>query len=67
MIKEQLPHDHNHTHTRYPRTLEETFPNHLNYTIYEPHDLYAVDEDDSLILAIGFVFSIVLIVWSVFW
>ena len=67
MKKIQAPNDHNHTHTRYPRTLWEAFPKHLDYTIYEPHDLYAIDEDDSLILAIGFVFSIVLIVWSVFW
>ena len=57
----------NHTTERFARTLEEAFPGHQDYNIYEPHDLYAIDEDDSLILAIGFVFSIVLIVWSVFW
>ena len=66
MIKLQAPNDHNHTTQRFARTLEEAFPNHLDYTIYEPHDLYAIDEDDSLILAIGFVFAIVFITWVIF-
>ena len=67
MIKYKTWQDGNHTTQRFSRTLEEAFPGHQDYNIYEPHDLYAIDEDDSLILAIGFVFSIVLIVWSVFW
>jgi hypothetical protein len=66
-IKFKTWQDGNHTTERFKRSLSEAFPGHLDYTIHEPHDLYAVDEDDSLILAIGFVFSIVFIVWAVFW
>jgi len=66
MIKFKTWQDGNHTTQRFARTLEEAFPNHLDYTIYEPHDLYAVDQDDSLILAIGFVFAIVFITWVIF-
>jgi hypothetical protein len=66
-IKFKTWQDGNHTTQRFKRSLPEAFPGHLDYTIHEPHDLYAIDEDDSLILTIGFVFSIVFIVWAVFW
>jgi len=56
----------NHTTKRFARTLQEAFPGHLDYEINEPHDLYAIDDGDSLILAIGLVFAIVFITWVIF-
>jgi len=36
MIKEQLPHDHNHTHMRYPRTLWEAFQGKGDMYVSDP-------------------------------
>ena len=43
MIKEQLPHDHNHTHTRYPRTLWEAFQGRGDMYLSEP----LISEEDK--------------------
>ena len=66
MIKYKTWQDGNHTTKRFARTLQEAFPGHLDYEINEPHDLYAIDDGDILILAIGFVFAIVFITWVIF-
>ena len=43
MIKEQLPHDHNHTHMRYPRTLWEAFQGRGDMYLSEP----LISEEDK--------------------
>ena len=64
-IKYKTWQDGNHTTKRFARTLQDAFPGHLDYTINEPHDLYAIDDGDSLILAISLVFAIVFIIWCI--
>ena len=43
MIKEQLPHDHNHTHMRYPRSLWEAFQGRGDMYLSEP----LISEEDK--------------------
>jgi hypothetical protein len=47
MIKEHLPHDHNHTHHTHPRTLWEAFRGRGDMLIsdqdkYDPQDLFII-------------------------
>ena len=64
MIKEQLPHDHNHTHTRYPRTLWEAFQGKGDMHLSEP---LISDEDKPFVIQvsiIGIVSVLVFLVWG---
>lgn len=64
MIKEQLPHDHNHTHTRYPRTLWEAFQGRGDMHLSEP---LISDEDKPFVIQvsiIGIVSVLVFLVWG---
>jgi len=64
MIKEQLPHDHNHTHTRYPRTLWEAFQGRGDMHLSEP---LISDEDKPFVIQvsiIGIVSLVVFLIWG---
>ena len=64
MIKEQLPHDHNHTHTRYPRTLWEAFQGRGDMHLSEP---LISDEDKPFVIQvsiIGIVSVLVFLIWG---
>ena len=64
MIKEQLPHDHNHTHMRYPRSLWEAFQGRGDMYLSEP----LISEEDMpfviQLCIIGFVSFVVFLVWG---
>ena len=64
MIKEQLPHDHNHTHMRYPRSLWEAFQGRGDMYVSEP----LISEDDKPFViqlgVIAFVSLVVFLVWG---
>ena len=64
MIKEQLPHDHNHTHTRYPRTLWEAFQGRGDMYVSEP----LISEEDKpfvyQLLVIAGVAALVFLIWG---
>lgn len=52
MIKHTLPPDHNHTTRKFPRSLQEAFPD----------DYHAfLDETDSLVIAVCVVALVVLV------
>ena len=64
MIKEQLPHDHNHTHMRYPRTLWEAFQGKGDMHLSEP---LISDEDKPFVIQvsiIGIVSLVVFLIWG---
>ena len=64
MIKEQLPQDHNHTHTRYPRTLWEAFKGQGDMHLSEP---LISDEDKPFVIQvsiIGIVSVLVFLIWG---
>jgi len=64
MIKEQLPHDHNHTHMRYPRTLWEAFKGQGDMHLSEP---LISDDDKPFVIQvsiIGIVSVLVFLVWG---
>ena len=64
MIKEQLPHDHNHTHMRYPRSLWEAFQGRGDMYLSEP---LISDEDKPFVIQLGviaFVSLVVFLVWG---
>ena len=50
MIKEQLPHDHNHTHTRHPRTLWEAFKGQGDMHLSDPTHTHARIDTGTLAL-----------------
>ena len=64
MIKEQLPQDHNHTHTRYPRTLWEAFQGRGD--MYDSEPLISEDDKPFVIQlgVIAFVSLVVFLVWG---
>ena len=53
MIKHTLPPDHNHTTRKYPRSLQEAFPDDY------PHAWF--DKTDSLVIAVCVVALVVLV------
>ena len=64
MIKEQLPHDHNHTHMRYPRSLWEAFQGRGDMYVSEP---LISDEDKPYVIQvsiIGIVSLVVFLIWG---
>ena len=64
MIKEQLPHDHNHTHMRYPRSLWEAFQGRGDMYLSEP---LISEEDKPFVIQLGviaFVSLVVFLVWG---
>jgi hypothetical protein len=64
MIKEQLPHDHNHTHMRYPRSLWEAFQGRGDMYVSEP---LISDEDKPFVIQvsiIGIVSVLVFLIWG---
>ena len=64
MIKEQLPHDHNHTHMRYPRSLWEAFQGRGDMYVSEP---LILEEDKPFVIQLGviaFVSLVVFLVWG---
>ena len=64
MIKEQLPHDHNHTHMRYPRSLWEAFQGRGDMYLSEP---LISDEDKPFVIQLGviaFVSLVVFLIWG---
>ena len=64
MIKEQLPHDHNHTHMRYPRSLWEAFQGRGDMYLSEP---LISDEDKPFVIQvsiIGIVSLVVFLIWG---
>ena len=64
MIKEQLPHDHNHTHMRYPRSLWEAFQGRGDMYVSEP---LISEEDKPFVIQlciIGIVSLVVFLVWG---
>ena len=64
MIKEQLPHDHNHTHMRYPRSLWEAFKGQGDMHLSEP---LISDEDKPFVIQvsiIGIVSLVVFLIWG---
>ena len=64
MIKEQLPHDHNHTHMRYPRSLWEAFQGRGDMYVSEP----LISEVDKpfvyQLLVIAGVAALVFLIWG---
>ena len=64
MIKEQLPHDHNHTHMRYPRSLWEAFQGRGDMYVSEP----LISEEDKpfvyQLLVIAGVAALVFLIWG---
>ena len=64
MIKEQLPQDHNHTHTRYPRSLWEAFQGRGDMYVSEP----LISEVDKpfvyQLLVIAGVAALVFLIWG---
>ena len=64
MIKDQLPHDHNHTHMRYPRSLWEAFQGRGDMYISES----LISEDDKpfviQVSIIGIVSVLVFLIWG---
>ena len=64
MIKEQLPHDHNHTHMRYPRSLWEAFQGRGDMYVSEP---LISEEDKPFVIQvsiIGIVSLVVFLIWG---
>ena len=64
MIKEQLPHDHNHTHMRYPRSLWEAFQGRGDMYVSEP---LISEEDKPFVIQvsiIGIVSVLVFLIWG---
>jgi hypothetical protein len=64
MIKEQLTHDHNHTHMRYPRSLWEAFQGRGDMYLSEP---LISDEDKPFVIQvsiIGIVSVLVFLIWG---
>ena len=64
MIKEQLPHDHNHTHMRYPRSLWEAFQGRGDMYLSEP---LISEEDKPFVIQvsiIGIVSLVVFLIWG---
>ena len=64
MIKEQLPHDHNHTHMRYPRSLWDAFQGQGDMHLSEP---LISDEDKPFVIQvsiIGIVSVLVFLIWG---
>ena len=64
MIKEHLPHDHNHTHHTHPRTLWDAFKGQGDMYISEPTKY---DPEDMFVMqwcAIGFIALAVILVFA---
>jgi hypothetical protein len=64
MTKIQAPHDHNWTHTRYPRSLWEAFQGRGDMHLSEP---LISDEDKPFVIQvsiIGIVSVLVFLIWG---
>ena len=62
MIKEQLPHDHNHTHMRYPRSLWEAFKGQGDMHLSEP---LISDEDKPFVIQLCIIGIVSLLIFLV--
>ena len=63
MIKEHLPHDHNHTHLNHPRTLWEAFKGRGDMYISESPLISA--EDKPFVVQVLIVFMVSLLIFLI--